>query len=150
MDLEEVYSLALTVPQVEAMQDIWAEISGLEAEEPTLPALLEALYSSSSSRLESKAIVNFSGVLGVHPLQLAYRSAYDYTPYLAALIWVGRLILLEYALPLRAYNTLPTPWPDRSAYPQMQARLCAEIRPQYLQRGSLSPVGYLIERLQHG
>jgi hypothetical protein len=159
MDLEEVYSLALTVPQVEAMQDIWAEISGLEAEEPTPPALLEALYrllvlfwtdSSSSSRLESKAIVNFSGVLGVHPLQLAYRSAYDYTPYLAALIWVGRLILLEYALPLRAYNTLPTPWPDRSAYPQMQARLCAEIRPQYLQRGSLSPVGYLIERLQHG
>jgi hypothetical protein len=69
IDLEEVYSLMLTVPQVEAMQRIWAEISALDAEEPAPTALLEALYrllvlfwtdSSTSSRLESKAVINFS------------------------------------------------------------------------------------------
>jgi len=50
------------------------------------------------SVLESKPIIHFSGVLGIHPYKLAYRTAYDYTPYLAALLWVGRLLILEYAL----------------------------------------------------
>jgi hypothetical protein len=65
---------------------------------------------------EARAIIYFSGVLGIYPLELAYRSAYDYLPTLSALIWTGRLILLELALPLRAYNTLPTSYPDRSLY----------------------------------
>jgi hypothetical protein len=100
--------------------------------------------------LEGKAIIHFSGVLGIHPYELAYRTAYDYTPYLAALMWMGRLIILEYALPLRAYTTLDIPWPARASYEDQGKRLCVEIRPRYLQRGSFSPMGYLIERLQHG
>ncbi len=77
------------------MQCMWAQVSTLDAKEPASPALVEALYrlfvlfwtnSSATSRLESKAIINFSGVLGIHPLQLAYCSVYDYTPNLAALI----------------------------------------------------------------
>lgn len=100
--------------------------------------------------LEGKAIVHFSGVLGIHPYKLAYRTAYDYTPYLSALLWIGRLIILEYALPLRGYTTLDVLWPARAAYADQGKRLCVEIRPAYLQRGSLSPIGYLIERLQHG
>jgi hypothetical protein len=62
------------------------------------------------------AIVHFSGVLGIHPRELMYRSAYDYTPYLSALIWIGRLVILEYGLPLRSYTCLPMVWPDRTAY----------------------------------
>ncbi|KAF1828630.1 hypothetical protein BDW02DRAFT_484838, partial [Decorospora gaudefroyi] len=105
---------------------------------------------STDGLLEGKAIVHFSGVLGIHPCELANRTAYDYTPYLAALMWIGRLIILEYALPLRAYTTLDIPWPARASYTDQGRRLCAEVRPRYLQRGSLSPMGYLIERLQHG
>jgi hypothetical protein len=61
---------------------------------------------STNGVLESKAIVYFSGVLGIHLYELAYYTAYDYTPYLLALLWVGRLLILEYALPLQAYTTL--------------------------------------------
>ncbi|KAF1836918.1 hypothetical protein BDW02DRAFT_614119 [Decorospora gaudefroyi] len=105
---------------------------------------------SADGVLEGKAIIHFSGVLGIHPYELAYRTAYDYTPYLSALLWVGRLVILEYALPLRAYTTLDVPSPARATYVDQGKRLCADIPPVYLQRGSFSPMGYLIERLQHG
>ena len=61
---------------------------------------------STDGPVEGKAIVHFSSVLRIHPHELAFRTAYDYTPYLSALIWIGRLIVLEYALPLREYSTL--------------------------------------------
>jgi hypothetical protein len=34
--------------------------------------------------LEGKAIIHFLGLLSIHPCELAYRTKYDYTPYLAA------------------------------------------------------------------
>lgn len=145
---------------------IWAELSkplqferGVSDPSGASPSILEALFQllamfwtdiSTDGPVEGKAIVHFSGVLGIHPQELAFRTAYDYTPYLSALIWIGRLIVLEYALPLREYGTLKVPWPARATYPDQGRRLCAEIRPKYLQRGSFSPMGYLIERLQHG
>ena len=94
-------------------------------------------------------IAHYSGVLGIHPYELAFRSAYHYTPYLSALIWIGRLMVLEYSLPLRAYQHLTHPWPNRSHYPDQIHRL-QQIRMKYLFRGSLSPIGYLLERLRHG
>ena len=65
--------------------------------------------------LDNTAIARFSGLLGIHPTEHAFRRAYDYTPFLSALIWVGRLVLLEYSLPLRPYSHLPVPWPSREA-----------------------------------
>jgi hypothetical protein len=109
------------------MEYIW---SGLAAEEPgnlrpssssrTSEIVFQLLVMfwtdlSTGGVLEGKAIIHFSGVLGIHPCELAYRTGYDYTPYLAALMWVGRLVILEYALPLRAYTTLDIPWPARAS-----------------------------------
>jgi hypothetical protein len=71
---------------------------------------------STDGVLEGKAIIHFSGVLGIHPYELAYVTAYDYTLYLSALLWIGRLVILEYALPLRTYTTLDVLWPARAAY----------------------------------
>src|SRR5579871_2092714 len=42
-------------------------------------------------------LLYFAGVLGIHPSSLAYRTAYQFTPILAGLLWVSRLLLLEYA-----------------------------------------------------
>jgi hypothetical protein len=147
---------------MQRMESIWSNLSANElddAEHLSSPSILEAVFqllvmfwtdTMTDGGLESKAIVYFSGVLGIHPYELAYRTAYDYTPYLSALLWVGRLVVLEYALPLQAYTTLDVPFPARSSYIDQGRRLCVEIRPIYLQRGSFSPIGYLIERLQHG
>jgi hypothetical protein len=160
--LSEVYGLKLSDVQVQIMEFVWLGLTTKESRAPgsssslriseTVFQLLVMFWTdlSTDGVLESKAIVHFSGVLGIHPYELAYRTAYDYTPYLSALLWVGRLLILEYALPLRAYTTLDVPWPARAAYADQGKRLCAEVRPKYLQRGSLSPMGYLIERLQHG
>jgi antitoxin component of RelBE/YafQ-DinJ toxin-antitoxin module len=159
--LSEVYGLQLSDAQVHTMESVWSDLIFKESGKPesatssmseTVFQLLVLFWTdlSTDGILESKAIVHFSGVLGIHPYELAYRTAYDYTPYLAALLWIGRLLILEYALPLRAYTTLDVPWPARAAYADQGKRLCVEIRPTYLQRGSLSPMGYLIERLQHG
>ncbi|KAF3029152.1 hypothetical protein E8E11_000331, partial [Didymella keratinophila] len=88
---------------------IWAELDNL------LPNEAEGALSSSSSPLPpsssyiletifrllvlfwtdtsidgdpgAKALIHFSGVLGIHPHKLTLRTAYDYTPYLSALIW---------------------------------------------------------------
>lgn len=55
------------------------------------------------------AIMNFSGVLGIYPIELCFYKPYNYTLLISALLWVGRLILLKYALPLAPYNYLKTP-----------------------------------------
>jgi hypothetical protein len=156
----------LSNPQKSALDSVWATLIGITAvgtenhATVSIPeAGLELLFQlsitfwteiPSSGDVESTAIAHFSGVLGVHSSEYAFRRAYDYTPSISSLIWVGRLVLLEYALPLRPYKHLPIPWPGREDYNDLGERLCGRIRPKYLQRGILSPIGYLIERLQHG
>jgi hypothetical protein len=160
-NMEGIYGLRLTRDQLFVMEAVWKAIAKLQAERTDLiPAsLLELVFQllvlfwtdvATDGVLETKAVVHFSGVLGIHPNELAFRTAYDYTPYLSAMIWVGRLVVLEYVLPLRPYQSLETKWPERAAYTNQVERFCGQIRPKFLQRGSVSPIGYLIERLQHG
>jgi hypothetical protein len=160
--LGEEYGLELSEVQVQRMESVWSGLSAYHLNDAELfpsSGISEAVFqllvmfwtdTLIDGVLEGKAIVHFSGVLGVYPYELAYRTAYDYTLYLSALLWVGRLIVLEYALPLRAYTSLDVHWPVRATYVDQEKRLCAEIRLIYLQRGSFSLMGYLIERLQHG
>jgi hypothetical protein len=68
-------------------------------------------------------------------------------PYLSALIWVGRLVIREYAFPSRAYNSWDPLLQARGTYPDQGARFLSEIRPRYLQCGTFAPLGYFIERL---
>jgi hypothetical protein len=110
--LGEAYGLELSEVQVQRMESVWSHLAAheLEDEEPlsfssTSEAVFQLLVifwtdTSTDGVLEGKSIVHFSGVMGIHPYELAYRTAYDYTQYLSALVWVGRLIVLEYALPL--------------------------------------------------
>jgi hypothetical protein len=82
------------------MESVWSDLTFKESGKPesatssmseTVFQLLVLFWTdvSTDGILESKAIVHFSGVLGIHPYELAYRTAYDYTPYLAALLWIG-------------------------------------------------------------
>jgi hypothetical protein len=68
----------------------------------------------------------------------------NYTPQLARLVWIGRLLFLEYALPIHPYRTLLIPWPARDTYPDQASRL-NDIRVKYLLRGGFSPMSEIIE-----
>lgn len=162
----EISGMQLTTAQLAMMNYIWDYLSVVSQQadrgvllQPSLDGVHENLFQllvmfwtdlSHDGNMSRSAIMNFSGVLGIHPTELCFRKPYDYTPFISALLWVGRLIILEYALPLAPYNHLKSPWPERTVYADQAQRLREHIRPKYLQRGSLAPAGYLIERLQHG
>lgn len=162
----EISGLQLTTAQLSMMNHIWSRLSIVSQQadcgvllQPSLDVVHENLFQllvmfwtdlSHDGNMSRSAIMHFSGVLGIHPTELCFRKPYDYTPFISALLWVGRLIILEYALPLAPYNHLKAPWPERTVYPDQAQRLREHIRSKYLQRGSLAPAGYLIERLQHG
>jgi hypothetical protein len=162
----DISGLQLTPAQLAMMNHIWDHLSIVSQQadrgillQPSLDSVHENLFQllvmfwtdlSHDGNMSRSAMMNFSGVLGIHPTELCFRKPYDYTPFISALLWVGRLIILEYALPLAPYNHLKVPWPERTVYVDQAQRLREHIRPKYLQRGSLAPAGYLIERLQHG
>ncbi|KHO10690.1 hypothetical protein MAA_11741 [Metarhizium robertsii ARSEF 23] len=101
-------------------------------------------YQCQAGVMTSSTLVHFVAVMGVHRSSLAFRDAYNSTPMVAALIWVGRLFFLEYSLPLYSYDTLVYAWPARDAYLSQPTRL-EKIRAKYMLRGCHSPLSELIE-----
>ena len=157
----DITGLQLTGSQKAMMQHVWDRFASLphgledprdsetietsvENYAPLVENLLQLMIMlwtdlSMDGTMSHNAVVHYSGVLEIHSYEFAFRGAYEYTPYHSALIWVGRLLMLEYSYP----------WPDRSHYGDQLQRL-HHIRHKCLLRGSLSPLGYLIERLRHG
>jgi hypothetical protein len=62
---------------------------------------------------QSLPLVHFTGVLGIHSYSLVYRTADSFTSTISGLIWVCRLLMLEYALPVSEYDNIC--WPDRNS-----------------------------------
>jgi len=48
-------------------------------------------------------LIYFLAVMGIDMSNECLRYSFVYTPYLAGVLWVSRLLMLEYALPLRAW-----------------------------------------------
>ncbi|KAH8656365.1 hypothetical protein BGZ61DRAFT_486596 [Ilyonectria robusta] len=94
--------------------------------------------------MSSSVLIHYTAVMGIQRDSLVYNSAYNSTPKLAALMWIGRLLFLEYALPVYTYDTLAFPWPCRTSYPSQPDRLDS-IRRKYLLRGCYTPFGEMIE-----
>ena len=103
--------------------------------------------STASGNPAELPLVYFLGVLGIQQKTLSFRTAYHYTPFLAGLVWIGRLLLLEYALPLSPYLSLS--WPAASACPNQLKRL-QYIRRKYMCQGSVYPIGHLLDTLRFG
>jgi hypothetical protein len=94
-------------------------------------------------------LLDFTAVLGIHTYSLVYRSAYVFTPLLAGLVWVSRLLMLEYSLPSKAYTTAELNWPARDEYTNEIARL-HEVRRRFLCRGGFHPTTTLMNMLSYG
>ena len=77
------------------------------------------------------------GVLGIRQGSKTFYEPYSYTPILAKINWLGRVVLLEYALPQYPYLTWECP--GRDSYPDHLRRL-QEIRYRYLMLGCGTPL----------
>jgi len=65
---------------------------------------------------------------------------------ISGLIWIYRLLMLEYALPVARYEDIC--WPDQDSYDNQTARLYF-VRQKFLCRGGFYPIVYLIEALAY-
>ncbi|KAF4414667.1 hypothetical protein FACUT_14076 [Fusarium acutatum] len=101
-------------------------------------------YQEPTRDMFASAIIHSTAVLGIHGPSLAFHLAYGSSSRLAALMWIGRLLFLEYAVPIYAYNSLDFAWPCRKAYLSQTDRI-SFIRCKYLLRGCYTPFGELIE-----
>ncbi|KAI8411163.1 hypothetical protein FOFC_07757 [Fusarium oxysporum] len=93
-----------------------------------------------AGNMSSSAIIYYTAVMGIQQRSLTFDSAYNSTSELAGLMWIGRLLFLEYALPVYSYATLAYEWPCRDHYPSQPDRLDA-IRKKYLIRGCYTHLG---------
>lgn len=94
--------------------------------------------------MRESAIVHFTAVMGIQRHALAFKAAYTYTPICSALIWVGRLLLLEHALPLHLYKTLGDNCLPQQIYEDRMKRF-EDIRLKHMLRGGFYALGECIE-----
>jgi hypothetical protein len=92
-------------------------------------------------------LMHFLAVMGIDTGAERLRHSFVYTPYLAGVLWVSRLLILEYALPLRA-------WPvskvvAREDVASVRARV-REVREKRLCEGSFSPTSFILGQLAYG
>ena len=100
-------------------------------------------------------LLYFVGVLGIHPESLAYRTAYQFTPTLAGLLWVSRLLLLEYAQqPRSSLHASPPSGSSGSGSSDGGSSGDIEhfrtIQSRYLCRESISATSHLLRFLAYG
>ncbi|SCO92404.1 uncharacterized protein FRV6_16532 [Fusarium oxysporum] len=69
-------------------------------------------YQELTGDMSASAIIHFTAALGIHGSSFAFHSAHASSSRLAALVLIGRLLFLEYAVPVYAYNTLDLAWPS--------------------------------------
>ncbi|RFN46054.1 hypothetical protein FIE12Z_9705 [Fusarium flagelliforme] len=68
-------------------------------------------YQDPAGNMSFSTIIHFTAVMGIRQQSLAFHPAHNSTSELAGLIWIGRLLFLEYALPVYSYSTLVYEWP---------------------------------------
>ncbi|EXL65481.1 hypothetical protein FOPG_18291 [Fusarium oxysporum f. sp. conglutinans race 2 54008] len=97
---------------------------------------------------QTTVLIYFSGILGFSssPGGGAFLPARPYTSNLSGLVYILRLVLLEYALPLRAYPTLALQRRPRMG----QLKRLQPVRRQYMVMESQSPMEELLSLRNYG
>ena len=92
-------------------------------------------------------LTHFTDVMGISNRHHQFLEPYNYTTYVAGLIWMCRLLIMEFALPGREYATIG--WRSHEAYPNKCQRL-KPIHDDFLIEGSFGPINRLIRMLCQG
>ena len=132
------------------------EETGEEEEEDSLTVVAEKLMELSIAFITQhfpegddlhSSLVHFANVLGISNRFGRFAEPYNYTSYLAALMWMSRLFVMEYALPGRKYITLH--WYTYAEYNNPSERLKA-IHQKHLTLGSFGPINQIVQMLTIG
>jgi hypothetical protein len=92
-------------------------------------------------------LMHYLAVMGIDVQTGTLRGSQHYTGYLAAAIWIVRLLGLERALPLRRWTMLG--WPSRDSYQSAKDRFLA-LRKDHLVEASCSPASKILRQLAYG
>ena len=92
-------------------------------------------------------LIHFADVMGISNKLHRFQEPYNYTSHVAALIWICRLLVMEYPLPTREYTTLG--WPAGETYPDKGERF-RWLHRTHLTLGSFCPMTRFIRILGHG
>ena len=84
---------------------------------------------------------------GISNRFVRFNEPYNYTSYVAGLMWMSRLLMMEYALPSREYATLN--WPSHEAYENKGERF-KHLHRDHMVLGSFAPMHRLISTLAYG
>jgi hypothetical protein len=90
-------------------------------------------------------LMHFLAVMGVDTATRALRPSFFYTPILAGVLYINRLIMLEVAVPVEA-------WPMLKSRDEIQSvpERIEEIRKKHLCEGSFSPTSSILSQLAMG
>jgi superfamily II DNA helicase RecQ len=111
--------------------------------------LIVSIVTQDTSRvpLYESPLMHYLAVCGIDPVAKAFREAFVYTPILAQVLWIVRLLLLEIALPLKAWPELGLK--DRSQIGAVAVRV-DRFRQRHLCEGSFSPTSSILTQLARG
>ncbi len=144
--------------EVDELEDLmtWSAVPS-DSDAPSIMTILESGVMSlcinivqhrfRTGNVHESPLIFFTAILGIDENRSQLRRPETYTYYLSPLVWVNRLLLLEYALPLRPWEL--NGWPARDAYDDYGARL-KEIRAAHLVDGSFSPQSEILSLLAYG
>jgi len=112
-------------------------------------ALIMSLVTQDTSRmtLYESPVMHYLAVRGVNPQTQTFHEPFTYTPILAQMLWIIRVIMLEIALPLEGWDALGLR--DRTRVASVPRRVHS-IREKHLCEGSFSPASSILTQLARG
>ena len=109
--------------------------------------MLVIMQDTSRISLYKSPLMHYLAVRGVDEQAKAFRAAFFYTPILAAVLWINRLIMLEVAVPLEAWPALGLV--SKAQVESVEKRV-KELRRKHLCEGSYSPTASILSQLAKG
>jgi hypothetical protein len=109
--------------------------------------MLVVMQDTSKVSLYASPLMHYLAVRGVDAHSQSLRSAFFYTPILAQVLWVIRVIMLEVAVPLEAWPALGLK--SKAEIQSIPTRV-HKLRSRHLCEGSYSPASSILSQLAMG
>ena len=109
--------------------------------------MLVIMQDTSRIGLYASPLMHYLAVRGVDEQAAAFQAAFFYTPILAAVLWINRLIMLEVAVPLEAWPALGLQ--SKAQVVSVRDRI-HRLRKRHLCEGSFSPTASILSQLAMG